>query len=436
MSYTGPAASQPSPAKDSTSGHPEAPVRRLPTTPAEQPLPLDTIWNGLGVSDRTARYTALRRLEERPISEWKGRALGEPSLPVKLAAQLALVRCDAGSLEVVLEQISLLPWAEMVERDRLDALRVLGAALVRTGSPSASLTAQLGNRLNSEYPTASRWVNREMARILAFLRHPEVIAKTCGLLARTRLTDDLVHFCAQIAPLESEWSQKDRIAFFEALQRAEQAQGGRDYYSSIHRSRKRVADRLSVEDARALQPYLTSQRPVALTAAKLVASGVRGEGREWKLEDFDLRFARGSRSRTSGEQLFQTAGCVQCHRAGSQGGDQGPDLTSVGLRMDRRAILESVLFPSRAIDEKYQVTQLHLKDGSELSGVVVQEDTRQLVLATGTSGEWEVEAALDQVVSRKLSSVSPMPEGLLNGFSRDQVLDLLGFLESQAIKMK
>ncbi|MBL9167745.1 MAG: c-type cytochrome [Verrucomicrobiales bacterium] len=409
--------------------------RLLPASPAS-PRSLNTIWNGLEHSNRTVRYTALRKLEEWPIRDWKSRALGEPSIPVRLAALLAMVRCDEGSIDEALQQIAQLPWTDLTERDRLDALRVLSAALARQGVPAPALASQIGNRLNSEYPTPSRWVNREMARILTFLRHPEVLSKTCGLLARTRLTDDLVHFCAQLAPLETEWTQKDRIAFFEALQRAEQAQGGRDYYSSIHRSRKRVADRLGVEDARTLQPYLTSQRPVALTAAKLSSSPVRGEGRDWKLEDFDLSFTQGSRSRTSGEQLFQAAGCMHCHRAGSEGGDQGPDLTSVGLRMDRRAILESVLFPSRAIDEKYQVTQLQLKDGSEVSGVIVQEDTRQLVLATGSSGEWEVEAALDQVVSRKLSSVSPMPEGLLNGFSRDQVLDLLGFLEAPADKMK
>ena len=154
------------------------------------------------------------------------------------------------------------------------------------------------------------------------------------------------------------------------------------------------------------------------------------------LEDFDLSFLRGSRSRGSGEQIFQSAGCVQCHRSGSQGGDLGPDLTSLGFRMDRRAILESILSPSRAIDEKYQVTQLVLKNGSDLSGILIQEDARHLVLATGASGELEMEAASEQIVTRKLSVVSPMPEGLLSGLSRDQVLDLLGFLETEATESK
>ena len=409
---------------------------RLLTTSSGQPVSLDTIWAGLGQSNRTVRYTAMRKLEERPIHEWKSRGLGDPSLSVRLAAMLAMVRCDNGSLDDVLEQIPLLPWSEMLERDRLDALRVLGAALARGGAPPALLAARIGNRLNSDYPTPFRWVNREMARTLAFMRHPEIVAKTCALLRRTRYTDDLVHYCTQLAPVEEHWSQSDRIAFFEALQRAEQAQGGRDYYSAIHRSRKRVAERLTREEAQALHPYLASRKPTALTAANLTANALGGKQTDWKLEHFDLSFLSGSRSRTAGEQVFRSAGCAHCHRMGSQGGDLGPDLTTVGLRMDRRTILESILFPSRVIDEKYQVTQLVLKDGSDLSGVLIQEDSRQLILATGASGELEIEAALEHIVTRKLSPLSPMPEGLLTWLSREQVLDLLSFLETEATEVK
>ncbi len=35
-----------------------------------------------------------------------------------------------------------------------------------------------------------------------------------------------------------------------------------------------------------------------------------------------------------------------------------------------------------------------------------------------------------EIESRKLSKISPMPEGLLNTFSKEEILDLLAFLES------
>lgn len=431
---------------------PSAPPRPPPATPSAptpadgllngllalapgQPVPLDTLWAGLAHADRSLRYTALRKLQELPIAEWKGRGLGDPSLRVRLATLLALTRVEAGSLQGVLEPISLLPWTSMEEQDQLDGLRVAGAALARQGAPPPELAAQMGDRLSLAYPSRSRWVNRELSRVLCFLRHPTAVPKTCEVLRRTRATDDLVHHCAQLAQVEGMWNHPDRIAFFEALQRAEQAQGGREYYSTIERCRKRVIERLTDEEVQSLRPYLASRKPLARTAGTLVGASV-GKLTEWKLEDFDLGFARGSRSQASGAQVFVSAGCAQCHRSGAQGGDLGPDLTSVGLRMDRRAILESILHPSRAIDEKYQVTHLVLKDGSDLSGILIQEDSRHLVLATGVLGEMEMEVAPEQVLTQKLSAVSPMPEGLLNPLSRDQVLDLLGFLEADPAEGK
>jgi hypothetical protein len=60
-------------------------------------------------------------------------------------------------------------------------------------------------------------------------------------------------------------------------------------------------------------------------------------------------------------------------------------------------------------------------------------DYRQSVLriAVDPLRPWQTtEISKDKVESHRESPVSPMPEGLLNTLSRDEVLDLLAYLES------
>ena len=47
------------------------------------------------------------------------------------------------------------------------------------------------------------------------------------------------------------------------------------------------------------------------------------------------------------------ARCANCHRLDGRGADVGPDLTSIGLRMDRRRLLQSILQPSQEIGPRY-----------------------------------------------------------------------------------
>ena len=52
--------------------------------------------------------------------------------------------------------------------------------------------------------------------------------------------------------------------------------------------------------------------------------------------------------------LFRAAGCVGCHKIGSEGGAVGPDLTRVGARLNGAGIREAILLPDAKVTKGFE----------------------------------------------------------------------------------
>ena len=119
-----------------------------------------------------------------------------------------------------------------------------------------------------------------------------------------------------------------------------------------------------------------------------------------------------------------------CHRMGEEGGSVGPELTAVSSRFSRRDILESILEPSKVISEQYANTDITLNNGSTVSGRVVSETADKLVLRPSMLAPEMQEVSKADIKSREVSKVSPMPPGLVNLLTKDEILDLLAYFEA------
>lgn len=108
----------------------------------------------------------------------------------------------------------------------------------------------------------------------------------------------------------------------------------------------------------------------------------------------------------------------------------GPDLGSIASRFGRRDILQHILEPSVAIDDKFRHTVVMLKNGNLYAGLLQEEDEKQVRLASGATPDDVVVLDKTQIVSRESSPISPMPPGLLHILSKEQIADLLAYLES------
>jgi uncharacterized repeat protein (TIGR03806 family) len=130
-----------------------------------------------------------------------------------------------------------------------------------------------------------------------------------------------------------------------------------------------------------------------------------------------------------GRQIFLTnpaAQCKNCHRAGDSGETVGPDLTKIGAKYNKAAMLDQILEPSKTIDPPYVTHLLETKDARVFSGLLIERTERAVALKDAQGKLIKVSnAEIDQLVPQ---SRSLMPELLLRDLTAQQVADLLEFL--------
>ena len=153
---------------------------------------------------------------------------------------------------------------------------------------------------------------------------------------------------------------------------------------------------------------------------------------EWKLADFtdDLKRVGTHRNFARGQQQFTALACAQCHQLGKEGVAFGPSLSDVVTKYkgDAKAVLQEILEPSKAIEEKYRNVTLNLGDENSLSGLILAEDATSVTIQTGPTAAQVQKVAKSAIKSRKVSALSLMPAALLNGLDKEQILDLLAYL--------
>jgi len=155
---------------------------------------------------------------------------------------------------------------------------------------------------------------------------------------------------------------------------------------------------------------------------------------EWKLADLaaDLATVSPGRNLDSGKEFFSKLACVQCHRLDGQGYAFGPDLSDVFTRYknERAAVLQQILEPSKIIDPRYRNVNFEIKNDEPVTGMVLKEDAETVTVHTGPADSLIRTLKKADILQRRPQESSPMPVGLLNSLSKEQILDLLGYIES------
>lgn len=155
---------------------------------------------------------------------------------------------------------------------------------------------------------------------------------------------------------------------------------------------------------------------------------------EWKLDDFAPELAQGTTGRDllRGKEFFSKLACVQCHKLGGEGISYGPDLNDVFARYknNRAEVLRQILEPSLVISNRYVNFQFELKDGDSVTGMIVKEDGETVTIQTGPSEALVQTVKKGEIKERQPQASSPMPAGLLYTLTKDQIFDLLAYLEA------
>jgi putative heme-binding domain-containing protein len=100
------------------------------------------------------------------------------------------------------------------------------------------------------------------------------------------------------------------------------------------------------------------------------------------------------------------------------------------LNNDRSALLTSILEPSKTIADRYRNYVFELNDGDELVGMIVKEESDTVTVQTGPSDTLIQPVKKSNIKKRDPQSSSLMPLGLVYMLTKEQILDLLAYIES------
>jgi putative heme-binding domain-containing protein len=127
--------------------------------------------------------------------------------------------------------------------------------------------------------------------------------------------------------------------------------------------------------------------------------------------------------KAKGRATFQTV-CAVCHTLNGEGAAIGPDLTGAA-RDNLDYLLDNILFPSAVVADQYKQVTLTLKDGRSLAGMIRTRSPIMIRLQTVTD---IVSLPVSEVAQEEASSLSMMPEGLLESLDESSARNLIAYL--------
>jgi putative membrane-bound dehydrogenase-like protein len=177
-------------------------------------------------------------------------------------------------------------------------------------------------------------------------------------------------------------------------------------------------------DAAARQRLLTTWNgPVREAAARLYGAESQSD-RAGVIADFEgVRDLAGDPNR--GAEVFKKV-CSACHQHGGIGKDLAPQLANL-TNKSTDALLESILDPNRAVEQKYTAYVVVTADGRALSGLIKSETGNSITLAE-PNGTEHVILRID-IEQMQATGKSFMPEGLEKDLSPQDLADVISFVQ-------
>jgi putative heme-binding domain-containing protein len=125
-----------------------------------------------------------------------------------------------------------------------------------------------------------------------------------------------------------------------------------------------------------------------------------------------------------GQQVFQK-NCAICHQVAGQGAVVGPQLDGAGARgLDR--LLEDVIDPNRNVDPMFRYTNITLKDGDTISGLIRTQTDATVTLVDVTGNATAIDKK--EIAAMETGKLSLMPAGFGELLSADDFNNLMAFL--------
>ncbi len=414
------------------------------------PEAIDFAWPHLRSPDRWIRYAARVAIESQPIQLWAERVMDEYSVQGTLTGLMALARKGAPEWQdLLLMKLQEIVSPDLPVEQKLQAARILQLCFIRMGEPSESTGKLVAAGIGRFYPSENQDLNKEICQLAVYLKLPEVISKTLDLISDSKHIETQLHYIFALRNVTEGWTLEQRRRYFSWFnQDINGAQHPTDvliWFSEVDRTFSYGAsfNKFLANIKKDAVSTLTDAERTALSdileGGQLVAKNqppnpilTRSEFKEWTMEELEpaLSEVKKGRNYEQGRLAYEAAQCGACHRFGNEGGSVGPDLTAISSRFSSKDILDSIIHPSRVLSEQYVYEKIITKDNDQYVGRIVGETENAIELQENPYSEIRTTIKLSVIQSRENSKLSPMPEGLIQVLKKDEILDLLAYLES------
>jgi putative heme-binding domain-containing protein len=141
-----------------------------------------------------------------------------------------------------------------------------------------------------------------------------------------------------------------------------------------------------------------------------------------------------------GQEIYAKLGCSSCHTIAGEGGNLGPELTSIGAYRSPENLRQSIVDPAAALPKgvmlvpgrgfsEYLPVRLVTHDGQEIHGVRVNEDSFTIQVKDMSSRLYSFRKSDLQTLDKQIGqSVMPNYSGKVSGSDLD---DLVAYLWSR-----
>ena len=388
------------------------------------------------VDDHVLRYTRRVYLEHLPPAAWREKALAQTEPDMVIAAAVALARTGKGDgsqelQQQIVEKLAALPWGKLTGTQRLQTLRAFGLAFIRLGEPSPRVREQTLGAVSEAFPAADAALNRELCKLLVYLQAPGVAERTLQLLANDPPQEEQITYVLSLRELKTGWTPETRRTYFRWFTEASLLSGGNSFSRFLSNIRKDAIATLSEQEKQALKDLLEAK-----TVGESTKLPERPFVKKWTVAELLPAVEAGldGRDLRRGERLFTQGACFKCHRFAGRGGIVGPDLTGVAGRFNAKNLLESLVEPSKVVSDQYESTAFRLEDGRVITGRIANANNDRLMVMTDMLNPGKFTTVRRNEIERaRPSAVSMMPEGLLDTYTKEEILDLMAYLKNRGV---
>jgi quinoprotein glucose dehydrogenase len=115
---------------------------------------------------------------------------------------------------------------------------------------------------------------------------------------------------------------------------------------------------------------------------------------------------------------------MRCHAYDDRGGNAGPRLNGIANRISREQILEALINPGARLSPGFGMTNIELKDGKKLFGLIEKETATTVTLKIGNEPSQVIQK---NQITKRTDAASSMPD-MKQLLSKREIRDVVSFL--------